>query len=277
MDKSKIKIRSFSDCNELELIIGENITNSFPWHNHRRHCIGLVTVGERIIYFKDRDFHANPGDVFFLRSNEKHACVCRSSSYQVLCFNNNLIKSRDGSIIKDPELKKKMKNLFQLIHGKNILEFITGFREILIQLSGEKNEEIIDAEKPMRYVSDFILKNYRRNISLEELSGMAGLSPYHFIRVFSQIYGISPYAYLIQAKIREAKNKLIAGNTIIDTALDLGFFDQSHFTNTFKKFMGTSPRAVCGCEQIVTSAAGLYGIKGVKCSLLFFVYSNKEK
>jgi AraC-like DNA-binding protein len=43
-------------------------------------------------------------------------------------------------------------------------------------------------------------------------------------------------------RLNNAKKLLASGNTLIDTALECGFFDQSHFTNCFKKYFGVSPK-----------------------------------
>lgn len=91
-------------------------------------------------------------------------------------------------------------------------------------------------------VCDFLTKNYRNNISLNDLSKLTGLSKYYLLRSFTKQKGISPYNYLITIRINKAKALLEQGVTPIDAAMQTGFADQSHFTNFFKKQIGLTPR-----------------------------------
>jgi AraC-like DNA-binding protein len=88
---------------------------------------------------------------------------------------------------------------------------------------------------------EYIEAHFMRNLSLEELSGVACLSPFHFHRLFLRNIGISPHEYLIQFRIRKARELLLEGNSIAGVALDLGFIDQSHFTRFFKRVIGVTP------------------------------------
>jgi AraC family transcriptional regulator len=54
--------------------------------------------------------------------------------------------------------------------------------------------------------------------------------------------GITPYQYILKMKMDRAKELLMEDDTrVIDVAYQMGFSDQSHFTNTFKKYFGFSP------------------------------------
>jgi AraC family transcriptional regulator len=62
------------------------------------------------------------------------------------------------------------------------------------------------------------------------------MSPYHFARLFKESTGLSPYQYVIEARVRKAKELLTTGKfTISEAAYHVGFVDQSHLTRHFKK------------------------------------------
>jgi transcriptional regulator GlxA family with amidase domain len=92
--------------------------------------------------------------------------------------------------------------------------------------------------------------HFAANLSLEQLAGVACVSPFHFHRVFLSHMGVSPHEYLIQFRLRKAREFLRNGLSITDTALDTGFVDQSHFTRFFKRAVGIAPgdyaRLLCG-------------------------------
>ena len=79
------------------------------------------------------------------------------------------------------------------------------------------------------------------HVSLEELSRMAGRSKYSLIRAFTRERGITPYSYLMAARVGEAKRLLEAGTAPAEAALEAGFSDQSHLTNQFKRLIGLTP------------------------------------
>lgn len=88
----------------------------------------------------------------------------------------------------------------------------------------------------------FIHENVNNRLNLDETSRRAYLSKYYFIRLFKQVYGISPYQYFIGLKIKKACELLEDGNrTVTDISIYLGFNDVSSFSNTFKKIKGVSP------------------------------------
>ena len=84
---------------------------------------------------------------------------------------------------------------------------------------------------------------YASACSLTELSGLAGLSRYHFIRVFRELTGASPHQYLMNSRMRAAADRLLDPTEPVTTiALTVGFNDISHFNRVFRKTFGVSPR-----------------------------------
>jgi AraC-like DNA-binding protein len=81
-------------------------------------------------------------------------------------------------------------------------------------------------------------------INLERAAGEAGLSPFHFLRLFSSVLGVTPHQYLVRSRLRHAARLLAGdGRPITDVAYDVGFADLSNFVRTFHRAAGVSPRA----------------------------------
>jgi AraC family transcriptional regulator len=75
------------------------------------------------------------------------------------------------------------------------------------------------------------------------LAAMAKLSPYHFLRSFKAVTGVTPHQWLLRARLRAAAEKLALSRVpVTEIALDVGFDDLSNFTRTFRAEFGTSPR-----------------------------------
>ncbi len=80
-------------------------------------------------------------------------------------------------------------------------------------------------------------------IDLEDAATQADLSPFHFLRLFSSVLGVTPHQYLVRSRLRHAA-RLLAGDNraITDIAYDVGFGDLSNFVRTFHRAAGVSPR-----------------------------------
>jgi AraC-like DNA-binding protein len=81
-------------------------------------------------------------------------------------------------------------------------------------------------------------------VDLEGAAKEAGLSPFHFLRLFARVLGVTPHQYLVRSRLRRAA-RLLAGDarSITAIALDVGFNDLSNFVRTFHRAAGVSPRA----------------------------------
>ena len=80
-------------------------------------------------------------------------------------------------------------------------------------------------------------------INLERAALEAGLSPFHFLRLFSNVLGLTPHQYLVRSRLRHAARLLADDDrSVTDVAFDVGFGDLSNFVRTFHRAAGTSPR-----------------------------------
>lgn len=80
-------------------------------------------------------------------------------------------------------------------------------------------------------------------LNLQSLAREARLSPYHFLRTFERLTGLTPHKYLLRTRLREAAVRLAVKNEkVLDIALDCGFGDISNFNRAFRAEFGVSPR-----------------------------------
>lgn len=94
----------------------------------------------------------------------------------------------------------------------------------------------------LRRAVDYIEENCLRNIRLEELASLTGLSQSHFSHAFKATTGLPPHQWQTRARLERAKRLLLQQDTpITDVAVETGFSDQAHFTRVFRKTMGTTP------------------------------------
>lgn len=94
----------------------------------------------------------------------------------------------------------------------------------------------------LRRATDFIEENCLRNIRLEEIASLIGLSQSHFSHAFKASTGIAPHQWQVNARLRNAKQLILKGeHSLTEIAAETGFADQAHFTRVFRKNFGTTP------------------------------------
>jgi AraC family transcriptional regulator len=98
------------------------------------------------------------------------------------------------------------------------------------------------ATRRLTRVFDHIDAQLTRPIDLAELSGIAAMSKYHFLRLFGRMCGITPYRYILGRRLRNAALALRRTRTPIALiALEQGFGDLSTFNRLFRQIMGCTP------------------------------------
>lgn len=99
--------------------------------------------------------------------------------------------------------------------------------------------------------------NLQHDIGLDGAAAEAGLSSFHFLRLFSQVLGVTPHQYLVRSRLRRAARLLAEDEhrPVTEVALDVGFADLSNFVRTFHRAAGVSPggfrRAAKGDRKIL--------------------------
>ena len=133
------------------------------------------------------------------------------------------------------------------------------YHQLLNAILYQNNEKLIDTERlsskkkatreelyqRVMFVKDFLDCNYHQSLRLKELAEVGLLSENHLLRNFHQIFGISPFQYISQKRIREAKRQLLESDKPIkDIAIDVGYSSFNNFSSYFKRIYGKSPTAI---------------------------------
>ena len=249
---------------KVEAYSFKGIMQKFPNHFHDYYVIGFIESGERCLSCKNREYTVEPGDLLLFNPRDNHTCEqINGGTLDYRCINvppetmskaafeitgKEYLPYFSPAVIFHSELASLLRELHMII-----MEEEKDFRKeeifffLLEQLIEEFSEEGIEQSGPeenreTKIICNYLEKNYMKNITLDELSGLTGLSKYYLLRSFTKQKGISPYRYLETIRIDRAKKLLEQGVLPIEAALQTGFADQSHFSNFFKKFIGLTPK-----------------------------------
>jgi AraC-like DNA-binding protein len=112
-------------------------------------------------------------------------------------------------------------------------------------VSGRKQKPVTAMARDRRRAVETALwidAHSHRPIGLEDAAEQAGISPFHFLRLFSDVLGVTPHQYLVRSRLRHAARRLADDDSqITDIAYDVGFGDLSNFVRTFHRAAGASP------------------------------------
>ena len=90
-------------------------------------------------------------------------------------------------------------------------------------------------------------------MSLAEAADALHAHPTHLVRAFRDAYGLPPHAYLTGRRVERARALLLDGQRPAEVAAAVGFYDQSHLTRYFKRYLGTAPSSWFSRARVVSS------------------------
>jgi AraC-like DNA-binding protein len=124
-----------------------------------------------------------------------------------------------------------------LLFACRFVEVVTGRPRKPAKVSARDRRRAVEA-------AGWIEANSHAQIDLEAAARQAGTSPFHFLRLFANVLGVTPHQYLVRSRLRHAA-RLLADEelAVTDIAYDVGFADLSNFVRTFHRAAGVSPRA----------------------------------
>ena len=118
---------------------------------------------------------------------------------------------------------------------ERVIALMAGDRRAPGPPTGRETRRVVEAIR-------LVESDAARPIELKEMAAIAGMSKYHFLRIFRRLTGVTPHQYLISARLRRAAFALASSRRpVITIALDSGFGDLSTFNKTFRAVFGQTP------------------------------------
>ena len=266
--KPKTDVRFFRDPALPGIDIGRvtNSRHSFPEHFHDDlYVITLIQSGTcQCLGRKQTDAIAGPGSVTLLNPGQIHSGVPLGDSrltYTVCHFSYKAMNALAENpaacgppefttpLLDDPLVRTLMNHLFQtLFTSRDSLEkeaLMISACHFIISRYGHRP----DPEQNRRFRHQSVAKARKilsqgldQKLSLAEVAQNVGLSRYHFLRTFKHETGMSPHIYRTIKRVEAATSLLTRGIPPAQVALATGFNDQSHFSNTFRRYIGATPK-----------------------------------
>lgn len=233
---------------------------SFSRHTHEQFGIGLIHHGAQKSLSGRGMVEAEAGDIITVNPNEVHdgMPVGDARAWRILYFDPGMFLSlaaeaAEGSalrfeiprpVVRDGGIARRFRALFEAVTGDagrlrcdELLLALTA--DILTEGEGQA----ADAAMPetIRHARALIDDDPSAEISLAMLARESGLSRFQLVRAFGRATGLTPHAYLVQARVHLARRLIARRMPLAKVAAASGFADQSHMTRAFTARYGLSP------------------------------------
>jgi AraC family transcriptional regulator len=246
-------------------------------HQHTMHVIacGLPnapedreSIGDRWLDNKQETERRQLGDIAIIPAGISHRCNWNTTvQFGILAIEPTLLQQVGQDWINPdrielrPQFMSKRDDLIQSIFATLSAELATGGIGSNLLVDSLKTALVIHllrnycttsprlssyadglSDAKLILIKDYINTHLDLDLKLTELSSIAQISTYHFLRLFKKSVGMTPHQYILQQRIERAKYLLKSSNLdISEIAFMVGFCDSSHLTRCFKNSLGKTP------------------------------------
>lgn len=234
--------------------------HAFPRHAHDQFGIGIMTCGAQKSWSVIGQVESHAGDVIMVNPGEMHDGSPVSGAargWRILYLDPARVareitdETGDGEltlrpVARDPELARYVVRLFRCVEsvthdGLALEESLACCLMHILNRHELGGRRCLDASPSVLKAIQRVNAAPEVPTSLAELAALSGVSRFQLLRGFVREVGITPHAYVVQRRVRLARQHLAAGRSPSDAALSAGFADQSHMTRAFVRQLGITP------------------------------------
>ncbi len=223
----------------VEYVISINSNKVYLLHNHVSvYAILFIYEGKIKLQSNNENYILEKGMYYIVKPYETHSIMPESELYSMICICLNKEKLVS---FKYDYIKKIILNDFKELMNNGFLNFknINLFLNMIEKIYYEKEiERVKDSIYP---IINKIINNPEYDYNIDFISKEINISKYYLIRLIKNEIGLTPHKFIIQNRIRKGQAFLNENHSIIDAALNCGFYDESHFIRHFKNILGLTP------------------------------------
>lgn len=226
-------------------------------HFHSQLSFGAVISGKTRAICVEREHLLQEGDLVLIAPHAVHSCnpiAGQPRSYHMLyvneawCVENvaalrNRSFANDSRVIRSNALFADYLEFVEALPGLGVSEVAVELQRLLTAAFERKRAVVAKSQPELlaERIRQALLENIGDPVTLDELAHAFGCRKETIIRVFRRAFHITPYAFLNNVRIEQAKQRLQHGEKIADVAADLGFSDQAQLHRTFVSYTASTP------------------------------------
>jgi AraC-like DNA-binding protein len=232
----------------------------FPRHSHDQFGIGVIAFGAQRSWSGVGLVSASAGDVIMVNPGEMHdgdPLGGNARGWRMIYIAPAFLAREVGEeiagpveivrpVARDPLLTRHFARLFACLTASpsDRLAIEENLLRSLVYILRQHGMARPSSSGPSPCVAKAIQRldsASDTSVSLAELAALSGVSRFQLLRSFAREIGITPHAYLVQRRVRLARQLLADGQTPVQAAIQAGFADQSHVTRAFVCQLGITP------------------------------------
>lgn len=248
----------------LDCLAARFETYEFATHAHDSYGFGVILDGAQRFRWRGIDHIAPAGSLEVMNPGEPHdgRPAGESFAYRTVLpsvalmrqLASELCDGRDcepvfpRTVIHDPPLARRIAAMHRTLEQPagalaQDSEFVAVMSALLCRHADFKPVDRGTGDDGALVVRlrDYLEAHVTQDVSLADLARIGERSRHTVLRSFRKATGMTPHAYLLNQRVERARRSLASGAALAETAIDCGFFDQSHFTRVFKRHTGLTP------------------------------------
>ncbi len=254
-DASRYKDLAVFECGKEDCVKSKAISLTKKTY----HLFHYVTSGKGTFIINDKKFEIHAGMIFFIPRGHTSIYYANKENpwnYIWVGFDGDVVDDYleflgidiDNPVIIDPQ--KKFKKYFDSMSSRYLTDGYIDITSIgaLYQLFGELIHNKTEMKKgasskvTLQLARDYINNNYQFNIGVQDIAKNANVTPNYLSSIFQKELGISTKQYLIKIRMDKAIEFLESGFFNVKQVSEMvGYPNQLHFSNEFKRIFGKSP------------------------------------
>lgn len=229
------------------------------WHDNIE--LLFVLEGEGELCIDSEKITMSPGNIYVINSYRFHGAYTKSYiRYNCLIIDNEFCRTNGidtENLLIDEEIKDQaVADAYESVSkaffkSRENIGYVPELRcavlKLLVEIAdrhitaGGSDKTRYEASKRIKNVMIYIMKNYEKTLTLEDIAMNTGMNKYHLSREFKKYTSATIFEYLNAVRCKEAKRLISGGATVSEAALSCGFDNFSYFSRTYRKYMGVLP------------------------------------
>jgi AraC-like DNA-binding protein len=237
---------------------------AFPLHFHAEGIVAVIVEGAEIVCVDGRPEIAEAGSIVVLESERPHLnepITADGARYRGFYIDASLLSGAGDRrrlathVLHNGRLVKELVDLHRSLEDHPSAEAVADAKRLVARVFDVVPPAAVTLPPPeeLRAIAQVLRDRCAEQFVWADLANAVSVSPAHLARRFHAHFDVPPHLYQTQYRIARAKRLLQHAMPLSVTALECGFYDQSHFTHQFTRYVGQTPAAFARKQDFARS------------------------
>ncbi|THF70928.1 AraC family transcriptional regulator [Deinococcus sp. Arct2-2] len=242
--------------------------HTFMPHAHPSNVVALIEDGEVLVTLNQTPFHCRPGAIILITAWTRHTATPidgRGWAYSSFSIPTSTVHRTADQLKVSPSISLPngviynsglFKSLQSSQHAGDGQANLRALRQLLSAAGGLAGQSVSRYSAAVASTLEVFHTQFHQPIRLMDVVPKVGLSIFRLIRAFNEELGFTPHEYLMLWRTEQARHFIRRGETLAQTALLCGFYDQPHLNRHFKRVYGLTPAQYAFAVHDATGRTG---------------------